>query len=94
VSVAISRDTLETVLLPGGGESPDAIDKIIATVKGAMAISIDAEDNWHVLVQVGDGFKWLNVEECIPADSSREYSSGANSNVTSLSALVKPRNTP
>jgi uncharacterized protein YaiE (UPF0345 family) len=91
MSIAISRDTLETVLLPGGSDSPDAIDKLIQCITGALAISIDEDDSWHVLVQVGETFKWLNVEECVPSDSSREYSEPTK--VTSLSA-AKPRNTP
>lgn len=70
-SVVISKDE-SSIMLPGGGPETDAIDRLIAVIKGAIAITIEGED-WYVLVSDGEVFKWIDIEDAIPEGSDRRY---------------------
>lgn len=91
MSIIVNRDTLETVYLPSAeSESKDAVDKLIASVKGALCISVDENNEWLVLVDDGEKFYWVNIVDCLPSTSTRSYNLGAK--VTPLSS--SPKSTP
>lgn len=66
----------EIIMLPSHEEepTPDAVDRIVGRVKGAVALLIDGDGEWFFLVDRGRGhLEWLGVEECIPSKSRRKY---------------------
>lgn len=80
MSLVLSRETMATVLLPDS--DVDAVDILMGRIKGALAISIEEDDTWYVLIDDGESFRWINIEEAIPSGSDRNYR--GNGTVTKL----------
>jgi hypothetical protein len=93
VDSVIIRTEGDIHILPGGGD-PDGVDRLLGEVKGAIALTIDEEGNWFVLVNVGgEKFEWMDIIETIPFSSERTYTS-PTTKVRSIGSVKPEKDKP
>lgn len=46
---------------------------IISQIKGAVCCTVSDDGDILVLVNHHDKFEWMDITECLPLDSEREY---------------------
>ena len=57
---------------------------LLRAIKGAVALEWQPDGVMAVLVNTGTRFQWLDVTECLPAESSEEYRTQSLSPVREL----------